>query len=336
MKTFSRRTFLGMAGLTGAGLCLGLPVGARAAQALPVTETRVQMGTYVGITVAGVSAMQAEEALGRAFAEVARLEAVFSRFDGASPVSELNRAGRLPDAPAELVTLVDRARRYGSLTDGAFDITVQPVVDLFRRNGNPRGTMHVDEAALKAARELVGLAHLQSGSGRLGFDRSGMGITLDGIAKGHIADMASAVLTAHGVTDHIVNAGGDIMVRGMKAPGTAWRVAVASPNGGASYPETVRLTECAIATSGTSEVYFDARHQHHHLITPVAGRSPASTGSVSVIAPTVMEADALATALSVIPPQDALRLVASLPGRACCIFTRDGRRFTSSNWATFA
>ena len=145
-----------MAGLTGAGLCLGLPVGARAAQALPVTETRVQMGTYVGITVAGVSAMQAEEALGRAFAEVARLEAVFSRFDGASPVSELNRAGRLPDAPAELVTLVDRARRYGSLTDGAFDITVQPVVDLFRRNGNPRGTMHVDEADLKAARELVG------------------------------------------------------------------------------------------------------------------------------------------------------------------------------------
>jgi len=126
------------------------------------------------------------------------------------------------------------------------------------------------------------------------------------------------------------------MVRGMKAPDTAWRVAVASPNGGASYPETVRLTECAIATSGTSEVYFDARHQHHHLITPVAGRSPASTGSVSVIAPTVMEADALATALSVIPPQDALRLVASLPGRACCIFTRDGRRFTSSNWTTFA
>lgn len=333
MKTFSRRAFLGMTGITGAGLCLGLPVRAHAA---PVTETRVQLGTYVGITLAGVSAMQAEDALGRAFAEVSRLERMFSRFDGATPVSELNRAGRLTDAPTELSGLVNRARRYGSLTDGAFDITVQPVVDLFRAHRNPRGDMELDAADLAAARELVGLANLRAEGDRISFDRQGMGITLDGIAKGYIADRASARLCECGVTDHIVNAGGDIMVRGMKAPGTPWRIGVASPDGGSGHTETVSLTEGAIATSGTYEVYYDARRKHHHLVDPVGGRSPDSAGSVSVIAPTVMEADALATALSVIPPQDALRLVRTLPGRACCIFTRDGRRMTSANWSNFA
>ena len=215
MSTMTRRAFLGMAGVAGAGLWLGLPGTARA----DVTrETRVMLGTFVDVSLSGTSSMQASEALERAFAEAARLEKVFSRYDGGTPVSELNRAGTLRDCPPELTRLVNRSLFYGAVTGGGFDITVQPVVDLFRARRNPQGRLRLDEAELRAARELVGYKGLRVAAGRLSLVRSGMGVTLDGIAKGYIADRMSAVLTACGVENHLVNAGGDIASHGCKAP----------------------------------------------------------------------------------------------------------------------
>ena len=131
----TRRVFLGMAGVAGAGLWLGVP---GLAQAAVSRETKVMLGTFVDVSVAGVSSMQASDALGLAFAEASRLERVFSRHDGGTPVSELNRAGRLRAAPAELVRVVNRSLFYGALTGGSFDVTVQPVIDIFRAHRNPR------------------------------------------------------------------------------------------------------------------------------------------------------------------------------------------------------
>ena len=278
----TRRVFLGMAGVAGAGLWLGVP---GLAQAAVSRETKVMLGTFVDVSVAGVSSMQASDALGLAFAEASRLERVFSRHDGGTPVSELNRAGRL-------------------------------------------------RAELRAARALVGRRGLQVSGADLSFARSGMGITLDGIAKGYIADRVSAVLTSAGVKNHLVNAGGDIMASGHKSPGVPWRVAVQSPTGPA-YAGELSLSGKAIATSGSYEIYYDASRRHHHLINPVSGFSPA-VGSVSVVAGTAMEADILATALSILPPSDALKLVQGLPGRECCILSPDGCIYTSPGWASFA
>mgnify|MGYP002236425829 CR=1 FL=1 len=92
-----------------------------------------------------------------------------------------------------------------------------------------------------------------------------MGITLDGIAKGYIADRVSAVLTSAGVKNHLVNAGGDIMASGHKSPGVPWRVAVQSTTGPA-YAGELSLSGKAIATSGSYEIYYDASRRHHHLI----------------------------------------------------------------------
>ena len=95
------------------------------------------------------------------------------------------------------------------------------------------------------------------------------------------------------------------------------------------------LSGKAIATSGSYEIYYDASRRHHHLINPVSGFSPA-VGSVSVVAGTAMEADILATALSILPPSDALKLVQGLPGRECCILSPDGCIYPSPGWASFA
>ena len=174
----TRRVFLGMAGVAGAGLWLGVP---GLAQAAVSRETKVMLGTFVDVSVAGVSSMQASDALGLAFAEASRLERVFSRHDGGTPVSELNRAGRLRAAPAELVRVVNRSLFYGALTGGSFDVTVQPVIDLFRAHRNPSGELTLDDSELRAARALVGRRGLQVSGADLSFARSGMGITLDGI-----------------------------------------------------------------------------------------------------------------------------------------------------------
>lgn len=94
------------------------------------------------------------------------------------------------------------------------------------------------------------------------------------------------------------------MASGHTSPGVPWRVAVQAPTGSA-YDGTLPLSGKAIATPGSYEIYYDASRRHHHLINPASGSSPA-VGSVSVVAGTAMEADALATALSTLPPSDAL------------------------------
>ncbi|MFI3270529.1 MAG: FAD:protein FMN transferase [Pseudomonadota bacterium] len=337
-----RRHFMVMAGAVGATLCVdGLMSPALASHVdRPVTLSRVMMGTYVTITVAAVSSMQATEALDRAFNKISALESIFSRHQSTTPVAELNRVGTLSDAPVELVDLMGRAQRYGVLTSGAFDITVQPVIDLFRAHKTSNRRMELDAQALKEAQELVGMNHVHMHGHDVKLDRQGMGITLDGIAKGHIADMASAELLKLGVRNHIINAGGDIVVRGMKTTAhngaQPWRVGISAPQTaghGSDIIDAIALTDAAVATSGSYEVYYDASRAHHHLISPSTGASPSFAASVSVKAPTAMEADALATALSVVPPHDALRLVQSLPARECLIVTRDGRRLQSHGWA---
>ena len=231
------------------------------------------------------------------------------------------------------MTGAEAARRLLN-AQGIYDVTVQPVIDLFRAHRNPSGELTLDDSELRAARALVGRRGLQVSGTNLSFARSGMGITLDGIAKGYIADRVSAVLTSAGVKNHLVNAGGDIMASGHKSPGVPWRVAVQSPTG-PTYAGELSLSGKAIATSGSYEIYYDASRRHHHLINPASGFSPA-VGSVSVVAGTAMEADTLATALSILPPTDALKLVQGLPGRECCILSPDGCIHTSQGWASFA
>lgn len=302
----------------------------------PLTETRVLLGTFVSISIAQSSRQQAQDALEVAFAAVQRLEGIFSRYDSTSPLSVLNAQGRLRDAPPELSHLLEQARRFTLLSDKAFDPSVMPVVDLFKAHQNPQGIMHIPAADLQAARALVGFEHVRIDGQSVAFNRSHMGLTLDGIAKGHIVDSVSTLLHSLGLHNHLINAGGDIIACGEKAKGLAWMAAVENPlykkQKGSSYPEALSLREAALATSGSYEIYYDASREHHHLVNPASGNSPSAVLSVSVLAPTATEADALATALSVLPPQAAVALIDSLPQRECCILGRHKLRLASRGW----
>jgi thiamine biosynthesis lipoprotein len=293
-----------------------------------VTHGRPAMGTFVSVTALHPSRNLADEAIGAAFEQMDQRIAVFNRFDGASAVSQLNREGRLADAPPEFSRVVGRALHYYRLSHGTFDVTVKPLVDLLSR-----GTAEPDEREIGELLELVGSKHIELSPHAVRFRRAGVGITLDGIAKGHIVDRIADCLDRHGLANYLVNAGGDIRTAGTRERGEPWAVAVQHPDKTGEFPDIIRLRAGAVATSGSYEIYFDRERKYHHIVNSRTGASPNVSASVSVLAPTAMAADALATSAFLMDPAAGLRFIGALPQCECMIIDRQGGQWKTEGWA---
>lgn len=291
--------------------------------------SRPAMGTLVSLTLLTGARARAEEAIGRAFEEMDRLIAVFSHYDPASATSQLNSAGTLERPPRELAHVVSRSLRYNRLSNGAFDISVAPVVELFK--GCPAGSLP-SQSEVREALELVGVQHVDVSRKRLRFDRSGMRLTFDGIAKGYIVDAMARVLGRHRIKHYLIEAGGDIRASGTKERKLPWTVAVQDPERSGHFPDAIQLVEGAVATSGSYERYFDPDRQHHHIVDSQLGVSPRFSASVSVIAPDAMAADALATTVFLMPPEAGVKFVEALRGCECLLIGRDGMQVKSKGW----
>lgn len=297
--------------------------------AVQVIGTRPAMGTRVSVTAIASSPALGEAAIGAAFAELDRLVGIFSRHASDSALSALNDAGRLAGPPPELVRLFERSLYFHALSRGAFDVTVKPVLDLL---GTCPPERLPTPGELRDAAALVGAGHLTVRRRRIQFGRPGMGVTLDGIAKGYIVDRMADVLACHGARRFLINAGGDIRARGLKEAGRPWTVGMRDPSSGGVLPETISLRDGAVATSGSYERFFDPAHQFHHIVNPASGRSPNAAWSVTVTAPSALAADALATAVFVLGPAAGMRLLESLPECAGFILTEEGVQQRSSRW----
>lgn len=303
-------------------------------RAVLVTAGRPAMGTLVSVSALGRTQPRLEEAIGRAFDEMDRLIGIFSRFESASALSALNDAGRLDRPPPELAYVVERALEYHTITGGAFDVTVEPLVNLFRdRLGGPRPAAPSD-AEIREALARVGAAEVTASRREIRFGRRDMGITLDGIAKGYIVDAMADTLARGGVRNFLINAGGDIRTAGAGAEGRPWTVGVRDPAASGTFPDVIHLTGAAVATSGGYEIYFDPERRFHHIVDAATGRSPSTSASVSVVAPTATAADALATAVFVMGAGRGVALVDALPGCECLIIDHGGLARRSAGWRT--
>lgn len=299
-----------------------------------VREARLAMGTVVTIQCAAASADQAREAMGLAFEEIDRLTALLSRFDSGSALSALNDQGRLAQAPDELLAVLRETGRVGRLSGNVFDPTVKPLADLLGQwNGSPGG---LDRAEFSRALGLVDARGVRISGRKVTLDRQGMGLTLDGAAKGFIADRAGAALESAGMTDFLIDAGGDIVARGRTETGGPWTVAIQNPSldPHAASPAVVELFDQAMATSGGYESAKGPGLAFNHILDPRTGLSPRQAASATVIAPTALEADALATAAFALGPRDGLAMFDRLPGRACLVLTPGGARRASSGWSS--
>jgi len=336
-----RRSFLKLSGLLGLSAAASLALPAEKAEALlfgpkeyKVSSTRLAMGSFLSITAIHSSKDEAENAIGLAWAEIDCLSKLLSRHDSATPVSELNRSGRLRQAPPELIEVVARSLYHHRRSAGAFDITVTPLIDLFKERFAAGQTP--SEAEISALLPMVGMEQLKLTAGDISLARSGMGITLDGIAPGYIVDRVSSLLIARGVSNHLINCSGDIRTSGAAAKGKPWTVAIQDPAGNKAYPAVLRMTNGAISTSGSYEIFYDKERMFHHIVNPASGHSPRQTVSVTARAHTVMDADALATGIMVMPPAKGLSLADSQTGSACLIVTAAGVVKKSAKWNRLA
>ena len=289
------------------------------------------MGTLVSISAIG-SKDRAEEAIGRAFEEMDRLIGIFSRFDGSSAVTHLNSEGRIDGTPPEFYNVISRSLYYHQLSRGAFDISVEPLVGLFRESLDGEAPSEPSRAEIVAALELVGSGNIEISRRSINFSKPGMGITLDGIAKGYVVDAIAHVLAGCKIKSYLINAGGDIRTAGTKGKKQPWTVAVQDPSKNGNFPDTIHLTDAAVATSGSYEIYFDRERLFHHIVNSRTGRSPDLSTSVSVVAPSAMAADALATAAFVMDPREGVEFIDSLPRCECLIIDKDRLQLRSKGW----
>lgn len=334
-----RRSFLKLSGQVGFGSLAAFMLPAEKAEAFlfnkkeyKVTKTRLAMGTFVAMTAIHPSKDQAEEAFGLAFDEVYRLSSLLSRHSSSSPVSSLNDTGLLEDSPVELKEVIERSLYFNAETGGSFDISVKPLLDLYQKSFESGGAP--DESQIQRAAVLVDSNHISIQGSTISLARDNMGITLDGIAKGYIVDRASDILRKNGVDNHLINAGGDIRTFGTAAKGKHWTVAIQDPNKKGTYPDVINMSDGAIATSGNYEVFYDREKVFHHIVDPSTGLSPQLSASVSITAPTVMEADALSTAVFVLEPDSGINLINNRLNCECYVIARSGKLYASSSWGT--
>ena len=294
-----------------------------------------RMGTIFRIELYSSDDTTAAKAAEAAFARAEELEQIMSDYRQDSELMSLAREG--PSAPFpvsnELFDVLAKSIRISELSRGAFDVTVGPLVELWRK---VRATGRTPDAAeLAKAKTLVGYRNIELDATRrtVYLKRPGMKLDLGAIGKGYAADQMLALLQSRGLRQAMVVAGGEVAA-GAPPPGEAgWRVALDTPNvGGGNPPCTLLLHDIAVSTSGDSKQFMEVNGKRYsHVIDPSTGLALEGMASTTVIARDSATADALGTGLSVMPVHDAIQLAQSLPGVAVYMVRQAG-----NGWKRYA
>jgi thiamine biosynthesis lipoprotein len=317
-----RRTFIAatLGGMAGAA------VDAAEADQLPLhSGAALAFGTTISIAVRHADPEIAQQAIAAALGEARRVDALMSLHQPPSQVFRLNRDKVLHGPDRHLLTVLEHARTLSRLTQGAFDVTVQP---LWRAFDAARGVP--PESERMRAQRLVGWTQVQAGPERVVLARPGMAITLNGLAQGYATDLALAALRRQGIRHALVDTG-EYGALG-RTDGRPWRLGIRDPRHEDALAASVVLDGRCVATSGDYASAFTSDLRHHHIFDPASGDSPTELASVTVLAPTGLEADGLSTAFMVMGARRSHALAAHLPGVDLLTIGKDGARWKSSGF----
>jgi thiamine biosynthesis lipoprotein len=292
------------------------------------------MGTTVELTVVAPTPEAGEAALKAGFAEVARMEQVFSSYRTDSELAAVNaRAGSgATPASADFVTLLGRSLAVAKDTGGAFNPLMGPVIKLWGIPEAPRVPSDDELAALAPRVDPEGLV-VDSAAGTVALARAGMALGFGGIAKGYTADRVTALLKARGIRAGIVAVAGDIRTFGRRPDGRPWRIGVRHPRDPERSLVTLELTDAAVSTSGDYERYFEVDgRRYHHILDPRTLRPAEGAVSVTVLAPDGTTADGLSTALFVMGAKAGREAVEARPGVEALFVAPGGSVTASSGW----
>jgi len=276
--------------ITVAAAAAGLPLLLKAtgAQARMVTWEGTTLGAPSSIKLFATDEAKARTAIQAALAELERLEGIFSVYRADTAISRLNREGKLDDAPADFVALLEKSLDLARISGGRYDA-----------NPDPNGPAQRD---LDAALALVGWQNVEISGKRVAFTKPDMGLTLNSGAQGFITDKVTEVLRSHGFDRMLVDMG-EPRALSTRPDGTAWRIGIANPADPSQAVTEIDVVDKAISTSGGYGTLFDAEGRFTHLIDTKTGTTAPALLGVSVVADTATIADGLSTALLMTPAE---------------------------------
>jgi FAD:protein FMN transferase len=303
-------------------------------------DAHVSMACAYTIVAYGPDEKRLPVAVNAAFDEIDRIDRLMSNYKPESPLSRLNREaadGPIAAEP-ELYDFLNESLRYARESDGAFDITVGPLMKawgFFRGEGRMPSDRELTEA-----RRAVGYRHvsLDPIARTIHFDVKGVELDLGGIAKGYAVDRAVAVLKAHGVESALVNGCGST-IYGLGAPpdATAWSMNLRDPMDQRKTAMTVRLKNQALSVSGSYEKFFELRGvRYSHIMDPRTGKPVQGVLSVAVVTDSGTAGDALDNVFYVQGVAWSEKRLEQIPGAGVVFFLPRAKRWKAVLLGSFA
>ncbi len=306
-------------------------------------DTRSLLHTVVTVKAYG---KRASEALEAAYAEMKRVNDLLNNYDPKSEISAVNThagTGRV-GISSETAAALKFAKHYGTVTGGAFDVTIGPLLRLWGFAAEVPGLQGAepDSRAIEDARECVDFRAIEivrTGDAgktgyRAGLPRKGMWIDVGAFSKGYVADKGMAVFEKFGIHHALIAAGGTICTMGEKQDtASPWTIGIRHPRKDQTFMTVLELKNMSVSTSGDYERFYRSRGKRRtHIIDPRTGRPVSHTQSVTVLAPDGRTSDALSTALFVLGAEKGTALVDSLEGVESLIVTSSGKIVFSADW----
>jgi thiamine biosynthesis lipoprotein len=300
------------------------------------------MGTFTSISVVASNETEAQAGIKAALDIQKKIDRLMSYQRGDSELSRIN--AQACDHPVvitpETMAVLVEARRISQITDGAFDISMAPSGDLWQRaaEANTRPTQpQIAEAKAKVDYTQI---ILDPNAMTVFLAKPDMKLDLGGIAKGYAIDLSIQALKAHGAVGAMVDIGGDIYCFGRRATGkSGWRIALQDPRTANEptadqYRLILDFTDRAVTTSGHYYRFeLVGSERVSHIIDPRQGTGASRLASVTILAPTAMTADALATAISVMGHEKGLALIESLPDIEAIVIDADNATLDQTSGA---
>jgi len=315
-------------------VCVSLALANEAEQATTfVHKKKYIMGTVYEIVAYDASPEHASGAIDKAFEEIARLDGVMSNYKPESDLSRLNRNGHFhPETVSpDLYEAIRDSLEYSRLSDGEFDITVAPLVDLWKAAlGGDRAPSAEEQEKL---RECVGYQKIQlQPPDRVRFHSSCMRIDLGSIGKGYAVDRAAEILRSYGITSALINAG-ESTIYGVGAPPgqAAWLVHLRDPSN--QIDPKVWLCDNSVSTSEQTPPSWLGNDTAGHIIDPQTGRPLETPYALSIVAKTGTASDALSTTLLLLGPEKGKRMVKKMAHAAAIWVSPEGHTEMVSNGA---
>ncbi len=292
-------------------------------------RTSHALGTKVSIVALHDRESVAQDALAAAFNAIEEVESLLSIYRPQSELCRLNRAGELQRPAPEFVAVIQRAAELSKVTGGAFDITVQPLWEVF--TSAQREARLPSAAELAAAQARIGWQRVTVNDDRIHLHGAGTQITLNGIAQGYAADRALAALRAHGIEHALIDTG-ELAAWGEKERATPWQVGIQHPRAPDAYVAVAKLQNRCLSTSGDYATTFSADRQHNHVFDPRTGQSPTELASVTIAAECAIDADAWSTACLVLGAERSLELLRQRPEMDALFVLKSGRTLVTPNF----